>query len=95
MIVPESVRVAWEKAAHYFKVKLIRAPLRSDLRVDVEAVKKMINKNTIMIVASAPSYPHGVIEPIEELGLLAHNHRPVLFQKPQVQPDHVAINIYP
>jgi len=75
MIVPESVHVAWEKAAHYFKVKLISAPLRSDLRVDVEAVKKMINKNTIMIVASAPSYPHGVIDPIEELGLLAAQHR--------------------
>lgn len=75
MIVPESVHVAWEKAAHYFKVKLIRAPLRRDLRVDVEAVKKLINKNTIMIVASAPSYPHGVIDPISELGLLTAQHR--------------------
>jgi sphinganine-1-phosphate aldolase len=75
MIVPESVHVAWEKAAHYFKVKLIRAPLRSDLRVNVEAVKKLINKNTIMVVASAPSYPHGVIDPISELGLLTAQHR--------------------
>lgn len=75
MIVPESVHVAWEKAAHYFKVKLIRAPLRNDLRVNVEAVKKLINKNTIMVVASAPSYPHGVIDPISELGLLTAQHR--------------------
>ncbi|HOB87020.1 MAG TPA: aspartate aminotransferase family protein [Bacillota bacterium] len=74
MIVPESIHVAWEKAAHYFKVKMVRAPLRSDFRVDVEAVKKLINRNTALIVASAPSYPHGVIDPIEELGRLAEEH---------------------
>ena len=28
-----------------------------------------------MIVASAPSYPHGVIDPIEELGQIALNHK--------------------
>ena len=71
---PESIHVAWEKAAHYFKVKMVRAPLRSDFRVDVEAVKKLINRNTALIVASAPSYPHGVIDPIEELGRLAEEH---------------------
>lgn len=74
MIAPESVHVAWEKAARYFGVKMVHAPLRSDLRVDVEAVKKRINKNTILIVASAPSYPHGVIDPIADLGAVAQEH---------------------
>ncbi len=71
MIAPESVHVAWEKAARYFGVKMVHVPLRSDLRVDVDAVKKRINRNTILIVGSAPSYPHGVIDPIAELGALA------------------------
>ena len=75
MIAPESVHVAWEKAARYFGVKMVHAPLRSDLRVDVEAVKKLINKNTILLVGSAPSYPHGVIDPLAELGALALEHR--------------------
>lgn len=74
MIAPESVHVAWEKAARYFGVKMVHAPLRSDLRVDVEAVKKRINKNTILIVGSAPSYPHGVIDPIAELGAVAREY---------------------
>lgn len=73
MIVPESAHVAWEKAAHYFGVKVVRAPLRDDLRVDVDAVARLVNKNTILVVASAPSYPHGVVDPIAELGRLAED----------------------
>lgn len=71
MIVPESVHVAFNKAAHYFDVKMVVAPLDDTFRVDVEAVKKLINKNTILIVGSAPNYPFGTVDPIEELGKLA------------------------
>ena len=54
MIVPITVHPAFEKAAHYFDVETIHAPLRSDFRVDVAAVKKLINPYTILIVGSAP-----------------------------------------
>ena len=43
--------------------------------MDVAKLKKRINSNTIMIVASAPSYPHGVIDPIKEIGLLAEKKK--------------------
>ncbi len=71
MIVPESVHVAWKKAGKYFNVKMVRIPLKADFTVDVDILRKKINKNTVMIVASAPSYPHGVIDPIEEIGQIA------------------------
>ncbi|MCP4137036.1 MAG: aspartate aminotransferase family protein [bacterium] len=71
MILPETAHVAWEKGAKYFNVKAVHAPLDKDFRVDVKAVKKLINKNTVMILGSAPEYPHGIIDPIEELGELA------------------------
>jgi len=71
MIAPESVHVAWEKAAKYFNIKMVRIPLKTDFTVDVDILKMKINKNTIMIVASAPSYPHGVIDPIEAIGRIA------------------------
>jgi sphinganine-1-phosphate aldolase len=71
MVVPESVHVAFAKAAEYFGIKFVRAPLDDDCRVNVKAVKRLINRNTIMLVGSAPSYPHGVIDPIEELGEIA------------------------
>ncbi|RLC05906.1 MAG: aspartate aminotransferase family protein [Deltaproteobacteria bacterium] len=71
MIAPESVHVAWEKAARYFNVKMVSIPLKADFTVDVDILKMKMNKNTILIVASAPSYPHGVIDPIEEIGQIA------------------------
>ncbi|MCK5521108.1 MAG: aspartate aminotransferase family protein, partial [Candidatus Marinimicrobia bacterium] len=71
MVIPETAHVAWEKGSEYFGVKIRRAALADDYRVDVNAVKKLINKNTVMILGSAPEYPHGMIDPIEELGQLA------------------------
>ncbi len=71
MIVPETVHVAWDKAAKYFNIKMIKIPLKDDFTVDADALKKKINKSTILIVASAPSYPHGVVDPIEDIGRVA------------------------
>ncbi|MBU6155068.1 MAG: hypothetical protein KGP28_12255, partial [Bdellovibrionales bacterium] len=36
--------------------------------------KDMINRNTILIVGSAPQYPHGVMDPIIDLASLAKSH---------------------
>ncbi len=74
MIIPETAHVAWDKGSEYFGVKIRRAPLADDFGVDVSAVEKMINKNTVMILGSAPEYPHGIIDPIEKLGALAKKH---------------------
>lgn len=71
MVMPESAHVAFEKAAHYFQVKLRKAPLRRDFRVDVDAMKRLVNRNTVMLVGSAPQYPQGVIDPIEEIAEIA------------------------
>ncbi|CAM6052283.1 unnamed protein product [Sphagnum compactum] len=71
MIIPESAHSAYDKAAQYFQIKLRRAPVTADLRADVKAIKSFINKNTIMIVGSSPGFPHGVIDPIEEIAALA------------------------
>lgn len=71
MIVPASIHPAVDKAAHYFSVKLIKAPIGADYRVDVKAVEKLITPNTILLMGSAPQYPQGVMDPIEDLAKLA------------------------
>jgi glutamate/tyrosine decarboxylase-like PLP-dependent enzyme len=71
MVLPESAHVAFDKAAHYFGVKMRKAPLDRDFRVDMAAVRKLVNKNTVMLVGSAPQYPQGVIDPIGALSDLA------------------------
>ena len=71
MIVPVTAHAAFEKAAAYFKIKLKRIPVDADYRADVVAARKAITRNTVVIVGSAPSFPHGMIDPIEELSELA------------------------
>jgi glutamate/tyrosine decarboxylase-like PLP-dependent enzyme len=72
MIAPTTAHVAFDKAAQYFGIKLIKIPVDADFRADVSAARRAINRNTIVIVGSAPGFPHGVIDPIEELSELAH-----------------------
>lgn len=71
MIIPLSAHSAYDKAAQYFNIKLRRVPVNSEFQADVRAIRRSINKNTILIVGSAPGYPHGIIDPITELGQLA------------------------
>jgi sphinganine-1-phosphate aldolase len=71
MIVPESVHPAFEKAAHYFGVRVLHAPVDASMRADVDAMKKMITDKTILLVGSAPAYPHGVVDPIADIAALA------------------------
>jgi glutamate/tyrosine decarboxylase-like PLP-dependent enzyme len=40
-------------------------------RANVQALRDAITENTILLVASAPSYSQGVIDPIAEIGALA------------------------
>jgi len=74
MIAPSSAHTAFDKAAQFFGIKLIRTPVTPDFRADVNAIKRAINHNTIVIIGSAPCFPHGVIDPIEELSTLAQTH---------------------
>ena len=75
LVVPTTIHPAFDKAAHYFGVKLVKVPIGSDLRADVRAMEKAIGRRCIGIVASAPQYPHGVIDPIAELGAIAQRHK--------------------
>ncbi|XP_026164985.1 sphingosine-1-phosphate lyase 1 [Mastacembelus armatus] len=72
ILAPVSVHAAFDKAAHYFGMKLVHIPLdKKTMKVDVKAMKRAISKNTAMLVCSAPQFPHGIIDPIEEVAKLA------------------------
>ncbi|XP_073003293.1 sphingosine-1-phosphate lyase-like [Typha latifolia] len=74
MIISESAHSAYDKAAQYFNIKVRRVPVDKEFVADVKGIKRCINKNTILIVGSAPGFPHGVVDPIEELGELASSY---------------------
>lgn len=75
MIVGPSAHAAFIKAAEYFKIKLVKAPLDSNTHcLTARAVKRYISKNTILVVASAPGYPHGVLDEVAEIGALCQKY---------------------
>lgn len=62
---------AFDKAAQYFQIELRRIPVAEDGRGDVAAMEAAIDDDTIALVASAPGFPHGLVDPIEELSDIA------------------------
>jgi glutamate/tyrosine decarboxylase-like PLP-dependent enzyme len=71
MVLPESAHAAFHKAAHYFGVRARKIPVRDDWRADVDAMADAIDDDTVLVVGSAPQYPQGVIDPIENIASLA------------------------
>ena len=73
VIIPASAHPAFMKGFKYFDIHPVVVPLK-DFRADSAAMEASITDNTILMVASAPSYPHGLIDPIKEIGLVAKKH---------------------
>jgi sphinganine-1-phosphate aldolase len=72
ILAPVTVHAGFDKAAYYFKMKLVHAPIDPvTCKVDLNAVKRLVNRNTVLIVGSAPNFPHGIIDNIEGLSKIA------------------------
>eukprot|EP00947_MAST-08B_sp_MAST-8B-sp1_P001493 g1493.t1 len=72
IIVGTTKHAAIEKACDLLRIKMVELPVDPDtFAVDPEAVRTALTPNTIMIYGSAPSYPQGIIDPIEALSALA------------------------
>ena len=75
MVLPKTAHAAFHKAAHYLSVKPVVVDIDPQtFQVRAEDVEKAITENTILLVASAPNYSQGVIDPIAEIGQLAQKH---------------------
>eukprot|EP01113_Clastostelium_recurvatum_P047913 TRINITY_DN861_c0_g1_i3.p1 TRINITY_DN861_c0_g1~~TRINITY_DN861_c0_g1_i3.p1 ORF type:complete len:554 (+),score=149.44 TRINITY_DN861_c0_g1_i3:40-1662(+) len=74
IIVPVTAHAAFDKGGQYFGVKVVHVPLGDDYAVDMKAMRRAINRNTILLVGSAPNFPHGIVDPISEIAALAKEH---------------------
>lgn len=75
MALPKTAHAAFHKAAHYLNVKPVLVDIDpATFKVRAEDMEKAITENTILLVASAPSYSQGVIDPIAEIGKVAQKH---------------------
>ncbi|HAJ36577.1 MAG TPA: aspartate aminotransferase family protein [Chloroflexi bacterium] len=71
IVAPTTAHAAFDKAAQSFDMELVRVAVDADYRADVEDMAAAIDRNTVALVGSAPSFPHGVVDPIPALAELA------------------------
>ena len=74
IVAPYSTHSTVHKTAKYLDLKVVTVPQLADLSADVEGIRAAIGPNTIGIVGSAPNWPYGTVDPIEEFGQMAIEH---------------------
>ncbi|WP_435208194.1 pyridoxal phosphate-dependent decarboxylase family protein [Micromonospora sp. bgisy143] len=72
IVVPSTAHAAFAKAAHYLRVALDVVPVSPDtLRPEPAAMAAAIGPDTVLVACSAPSYAHGVVDPVAEIAAVA------------------------
>ncbi len=73
IVIPRSGHLAFHKAALMMDIEIRSVPLKDDgsYEADPAAMEAAMDAGTIMLVGSAPQFPHGIIDPVEALGEIA------------------------
>ncbi|WP_328529903.1 aminotransferase class V-fold PLP-dependent enzyme [Nocardioides sp. NBC_00368] len=71
MVLPTTAHAAFHKAAHYFGVEPVLVPVGPDLRADPAEMAAAMDERTVLVVVSAPSYAHGVVDPVTAIAAAA------------------------
>lgn len=75
-ILPVTAHAAFQKGCRYLGVKKVLVPVDpKTFKSDPAIIEKAITPNTVLIVSSAVSYAHGVLDPIEAVGAVAQKHK--------------------
>ncbi|MBT8196239.1 MAG: aspartate aminotransferase family protein, partial [Bacteroidia bacterium] len=75
VVAPATIHPAFDKAALFFGFQLRKAPVDENQCVILSDFEELINENTILITVSAPSYPNGVMDPVEAVSKIALRHQ--------------------
>ena len=71
IVLAESAHAAFHKGAHLFGLRTRVVPVTDAWTVDLDAMADAIGPKTALVVASAPQYPQGVVDPVAEIAELA------------------------
>lgn len=74
IVVSQTVHPAFDKACHLLGLEIRKAKLKSNLELDLNHFEKLINSHTCLIVGSAPNYPFGMIDPLDEMNQIAKKY---------------------
>jgi len=71
IVLPITGHAAFHKAAAYLDLDVRTTAVDDGFRAVPEAIADAIDERTALVVASAPSYTHGVVDPAAEIGRIA------------------------
>ena len=71
MVLAVSAHAAFHKAAHLFGLQTRVVPVLADRTPDLNALADALSDRTALVVASAPQYPQGVVDPVAEMSAMA------------------------
>lgn len=72
MVLPTTAHPAFDKAAQAFGVRITRLPLHHrSHQADVRKLSGALTPSTVLVVGSAPGYPHGIIDDIAAMAAIA------------------------
>ena len=71
IVLPDTAHLTFDRAAWYLGMEVRRVKADAERRSDVAAMEAACDANTVALIGSAPNYPFGTIDRIEELGALA------------------------
>ena len=75
MVLPSTAHPAFRKAAHLFDLDVVSVPVNPHtFKADPDATDAAIDERTALVVVSAPSYAHGVVDPVEQVAAIAAEH---------------------
>ena len=75
LVVSASTHAAFHKAAHYFGLEVTVVPVNvTSGRASATRLVEALDTQVALVVVSAPSYPHGVIDAVAEVAGAAADH---------------------
>jgi glutamate/tyrosine decarboxylase-like PLP-dependent enzyme len=72
MVLATTAHAAFHKASHYFGVEAVSVPVDPEtFQADADAMAAALDERTVLVVVSAPSYAHGVVDPVAPVAAAA------------------------
>ncbi|WP_457591824.1 pyridoxal phosphate-dependent decarboxylase family protein [Geoglobus sp.] len=78
IVVPVTIHPSFYKAAHYLGLRVRKVGIDENRKADVDAVNEAVGRNTALIALSAPNWPYGTVDPVEEVGEIASDSETLL-----------------
>ncbi|XP_031625160.1 sphingosine-1-phosphate lyase [Contarinia nasturtii] len=76
IVMPRTAHAGFDKAAQYFNIHINYADIDPiTTKVNMKQMAAKINKNTIMLIGSAPNFPYGTMDDIQAIAALGLKYK--------------------